>query len=83
MYHGLFIDAKKQLEGLVEYQKSKLQKFEARFIDILGIFKKAFNDQTKELILSHGEKFISVNTNPFAREALKESINISKIEKNN
>jgi len=24
MYHGLFIDAKKQLEGLVEYQKSKL-----------------------------------------------------------
>jgi len=33
--------------------------------------------------LSHGEKFISVNTNPFAKEALKESINITKIEKNN
>ncbi len=68
---------------MVEYQKVKLEKFEARFLEILSIFKKAFNDQTKELILSHGEKFISVQTNPFAKEALKESVNVSRIEKNN
>ena len=49
----------------------------------MSVFRRAFNDQTKELILSHGEKFISVQTNPFAKEALKESINVSKIEKNN
>ncbi|CDW75196.1 UNKNOWN [Stylonychia lemnae] len=83
LYHGMFIDAKKQLENLVEYQKTKLQKFESRLNEILNTFKKGFNDQTKELILSHGEKFISVNTNPFAKEALRESINITKIEKNN
>ena len=60
-----------------------MEKFEARFMEVLTIFKKAFNDQTKELILSHGEKFISVQTNPFVREVLQESINVSKIEKNN
>jgi|LauGreDrversion4_2_1035121.scaffolds.fasta_scaffold1555189_1 hypothetical protein len=35
------------------------------------------------MILSHGEKFIDVNNNPFAQDALKESVSISKIEKNN
>ena len=77
----IFGEAKKQLEVLIEYQKTKLEKFEARFLEILNIFKKAFNDQTKELIISHGEKFVSVQTNPFVKEALKESLNISKIEK--
>lgn len=56
----IFAETKKNLEVLIEYQKSKLEKFEARFTEILGIFKKAFNDQTKDLIISHGEKFVSV-----------------------
>jgi hypothetical protein len=35
------------------------------------------------VILSYGEKFVSVHSNPFAKDALKESINLGKIEKNN
>jgi hypothetical protein len=32
---GALCDAKKHLETLIEYQKLKLEKFEARFIEIL------------------------------------------------
>ena len=78
-----FYETKKALEALIEYQRTKLQKFENKFADILKIFKKAFNDTTKDVILSYGEKFVSVQSNPFAKDALKESINIGKIDKNN
>jgi hypothetical protein len=40
----IFSETKKSLEVLIEYQKTKLEKFEARFTEILSIFKKAFND---------------------------------------
>ena len=62
-----FKEAKKNLESQIEYQRAKMEKFEFRFSEILKSFKTFFSDQTKELILSHGERFISVNnTNPFA-----------------
>jgi hypothetical protein len=35
------------------------------------------------LIVSYGEKFTNVQNNPFAAEALKESISVSKLEKSN
>lgn len=75
-----FNESKKHLEAIIEYQRETLQKFEAKFADILKIFKKAFNDNTKDVILSYGEKFVSVNSNPFAKDALKGSINFGKIE---
>lgn len=56
---------------------------ETRLLQILAVFKASFNGQTRELILSHGEKFISVNTNPFVNQALKESISLDKIEQTN
>ena len=49
----------------------------------MNIFKKSFNDQTRDVILSYGEKFVSVQSNPFAKDALKESIDLGRIEKNN
>ena len=73
----------KEFETLIEYHNTKLEKFETKIQKILGTFKSAFNEQTKDMLLSHGDKFISVQTNPFAPQALKESINISKIDKNN
>eukprot|EP00347_Sterkiella_histriomuscorum_P013422 403364764 len=79
----MMIESKKALETLVEYQKEKLSKFENRFGEVLNTFKKTFNDVTKDFVLSHGEKFVSVKTNPFAKEAIKESINVEKIEKAN
>lgn len=63
---GTFSEAKIMLEELIKSQKSKLEKFENRFTEILQIYKNAFNDQTKELILSHGDKIINVKSNPFA-----------------
>lgn len=77
------VESRKLLETLVEYQKEKLQKFENRFTEVLSTFKKSFNEATKDLILSHGDKFVSVKTNPFAQEAFKESVNVESIDKNN
>lgn len=56
----MFNEAKKVLEVLIDYQKEKLEKFEIRFAEILSIFRKSFNDTTKDVILSYGEKFVSV-----------------------
>ena len=77
-----YLGSRKELEDQVEYLKQKLQKMDSRFQEILKVFKASFNEQTRELILSHGEKFITVQTNPFAAQALKESVSISRIEKN-
>ena len=58
--------ALKQLEAHIEYEKTKLERFEFRLSDIQKSYKECFNDSTKDIIVSHGEKFISVQNNPFA-----------------
>lgn len=60
-----------------------MDKFYSKFNDVLSIFKKAFNDGTKEMILSHGEKIVAVQHNPFIKDVLKESLDVAKIEWNN
>lgn len=78
----MFNETKKALETLAEYEQDKLEKFENKFSEILELFKKSFNEHTKDIVLSYGEKFVSVQSNPFAQEALKESLNLGKISKN-
>ena len=52
---SIFNEAKATLETLIGYQKDKLDKFEKKFIDILGVFKSQFSEQTKDIIISYGE----------------------------
>lgn len=77
------MEAKQALESLIGYQNEKMSKFENKFAEILDIFKKQFSEQKKELIISYGEQFVRVNNNPFAKDALKESIDFGQIERTN
>ena len=71
-----------ELDETIQYQRKKLNSLESQLSEIIELFTKSFNTQTKDLIISHGEKFISVAaTNPFAQKALEESVSVSKIEK--
>jgi hypothetical protein len=56
----------KEFETIIEYLNTKLEKTERNLQGICNTYKNAFNDQTKDMLLSHGDKFISVQTNPFA-----------------
>ena len=49
--------ALQQLETNIDYEKTKLEKFEFQLIEIHKQFKVCFNDQAKSLIMSHGDKF--------------------------
>ena len=74
--------ALKEFDDTIQYQKKKLNSLESQLSEIIEFFAKSFSPQTGDLIISHGEKFISVApTNPFAQRALEDSISFSKIEK--
>ncbi len=55
-----YAETKVELEAHIDHLKSKLEKFEAGLLEIHKTYKQCFNEQTRELIVSHGEKFISV-----------------------
>ena len=68
----------KELEKLIEYHSTKLEKLETRIQHILDNLKTSFIDQSSE------EKFVSVNPfAPLAQKEQKESINQLKNDKIN
>jgi len=49
---------------------------------MLRMFKSLFNEKnTKDVLISYGDQFVKVQSNPFAQDAFRDSLRVQEINK--